>query len=236
MRRAVAAELLKLRTTHTGGLFLLAVVALVAISVSAPSVLVGGKHDPHTVVEGAASLALTLTLLLGITMSAGDEQQGGVVNSLLVAPRRARLVVAKVVAAMAVGVLFAAITALLSIGIELIFPASAARISAKESLLTAGGIMVAGPLLAIGVGTILRSQALAVGASLVWLYVGELFVSQLSYPAYTWLPGGDREALLRHVSATHVIPPMWAGGLVLAVYGLGMCAIGAWLLSQRDLT
>ena len=239
MRRAVAAELLKLRTTHTGGLFLLAVVALVAISVSAPSVLVGGKHDPHTVVEGAASLALTLTLLLGITMSAGDEQQGGVVNSLLVAPRRARLVVAKVVAAMAVGVLFAAITALLSIGIELIFPAGAAGLSAEEALLTAGGIMVAGPLFAmlgIGVGTILRSQALAVGASLVWLYVGELFASQLSYPAYTWLPGGAREALLRHVSATHVIPPMWAGGLVLAVYGLCTCAIGAGLLSQRDLT
>jgi hypothetical protein len=148
-------------------------------------------------------------------------------------------VVAKVVAAMAVGALFATITAVLSIGIELVFPAHAAPISTLEAILTAVGIVVAGPLFAmlgIGAGTILRSQPLAVGASLVWLYVGELFVSQLSYPAYTWLPGGAREALVRHVSATHVIPPMWVGGLVLAVYGLGACAIGAGLLRKRDLT
>lgn len=239
MRRVVAAELLKLRTTRTGRLFLLAVVALVTISVTAPSVLVGGKHDPHTVVEGAASLALTLTLLLGITMSAGDEQQGGVVNSLLVAPQRARLVVAKVVAAVAIGALFATIAAILSIGLEILIPSGAAPLSAEEALLTAGGIMAAGPLFAmlgIGVGTILRSQALAVGASVLWLYVGELFVSQLSYPAYTWLPGGAREALVRHVSATHAILPMWMGGLVLTMYGLGTCAIGAWLLRRRDLT
>jgi len=238
MKRLIGAELLKLRTTRTGGLFLLGVVVVVALSVTAPSALVGRKADPHTVVEGAAALTLTLTLLLGIAMSAGDEQQGGLVNTLLVAPGRVRLVVAKGAAAATIGAVFALIAALLSLGLEFVFPSGATRLATQEAILVGVGIVLAGPLFAVlgvGVGTILRSQPLAVGVSPVWLYAAEQFISQLSYPAYTWLPGGAREALLRHVSVTHHIPSMWVGALLLAIYSLGACAIGAVALQRRDL-
>jgi hypothetical protein len=239
MSALVAAELLKLRTTRTGAWFLLGVGALVALAVLAPATLVGRKHDPHTVVEGAATLALTLTLLLGIVMSAGDEQHGGVVSSLLVAPRRGRLVGAKAVAAGLVGAVCALLAAALSIGLVVLQALGGPGLTASEALLTAAGIVAAGPLFALlglGVGSVLRSQALAIGASLLWLYAGEQLVSQVSYPAYLWLPSGAREALLRHVSATHHIPPMWVGGLLLAAYGLCACGAAALVLPRRDLT
>jgi ABC-2 type transport system permease protein len=239
MRRLILAELLKPRTTRTGVLFLAGVAALVAIAVTAPGALVGQKHDPHTIVEGAASLALTLTLLLGITMSAGDEQHGDLVNSLLVAPGRVRLVVAKALAGVVAGALLALITALSAIGLVEVTSPGTSGLPTQEIMLTASGILLAGPLFAligIGVGIVLRSQAVAVGASLVWLYAGEQLISQLSYPVYLWLPGGAREALLRHVSTTHTIPPMWVGGVLLVAYAVGACAVGATLLRRRDLT
>jgi ABC-2 type transport system permease protein len=238
MRRLIGAEMLKLRTTRTGGLFLVGVVVVVALAVTAPSALVGQKHDPHTVVEGAAALALTLILLLGMTMSAGDEQQGGVVNTLLVAPGRVRLVAAKGAAAAIIGAALALSAAVLSLGLELVYPAGATRLATQEVILTGVGIVLAGPLFAllgVGVGTILRSQPLAVGVSLVWLYAAEQLIGQLSYPAYTWLPGGAREALLRHVSRSHSIPPMWMGALLLASYALGASVLGAALLRRREL-
>jgi ABC-2 type transport system permease protein len=239
MKRLILAELLKLRTTRTAALFMLGVVAVVTLSVTAPSALVGKKQDPHTVVEGAAALALTLTLLLGIAVSAGDEQQGGLVNTLLVAPGRSRLVIAKALAAACAGVLLGLVAAALSLGLELVDPSGAVRLSTAEMLWTGVGIVVASPLFAmfgVGFGLIVRSQALAIGAILVWLLAAEQLISQLSYPTYTWLLGGASEALLRHVSSSHHIPPMWVGGLVLAAYACGACALGARLLTRRDLT
>jgi ABC-2 type transport system permease protein len=239
MNRLLLAELVKLRTTRTAALFLLGVVAVVLLAVTAPAALVGRKQDPHTVVEGAAALALTLTLLLGIVISAGDEQHGGLVTTLLVAPGRIRLVVAKALAAMCMGVLLGLVTAVLSLGLELVNPSGATRLSMAETLWTALGIVVASPLFAVlgvGVGLLLRSQALAIGAILVWLYAAEQLISQLSYPAYTWLLGGAREALLRHVSPSHHIPPMWVGGVLLAGYACAACALGAGWLTRRDLT
>jgi hypothetical protein len=191
------------------------------------------------VVEGAAAFALTLTMLLGIVISAGDEQHGGLVTTLLVAPERIRLVVAKVLAATCVGVLLGLVTAVLSLGLELIDPSGANRLSTAETLWTAVGIVVASPLFAVfgvGIGLLVRPQALAVGAILVWLYAAEQLISQVSYPAYTLLLGGAREALLRHVSPSHRMPPMWVGGVVLAIYACAACALGAGLLTRRDLT
>jgi ABC-2 type transport system permease protein len=239
MNALVASELLKLRTTRTGAWLVLGLVAVVALAVLAPATLVGRKHDPHTIVEGAATVALTLLLLLGIVMGAGDEQHGGVVSSLLVAPHRARLVGAKVVAGGLVGVACALLTAMLSLGLELLLHPDGHGLSGAEALLTATGMVAAGPLFAVlglGVGIVLRSQALAIGVSLLWLYAGEQLVSQVAYPASLWLPGGARAALLRHVSATHHIPPMWVGGLLLAAYGFGACGAAVFVLQRRDLT
>ena len=68
------------------------------------------------------------------------------------------------------------------------------------------------------------------------LFAAEQLISQLSYPAYTWLLGGTREAMLRHVSASHHSPPVWVGGLVLVGYACAVCVLGAGLLTRRDFT
>src|SRR5262249_30972034 len=157
----------------------------------------------------------------------------------LQAPRRGRLVMAKALAAACAGVLLGLVAAVLSLGLELLDPSGATRLATAETLWTGAGIVVASPLFAVlGVGfrLIVRSQALAIGAILVWLLAAEQLISQWSYPAYVWLLGGAREALLRHASTSHHIPPMWVGALMLAAYACGVCALGAGLLTRRDLT
>jgi hypothetical protein len=58
----------------------------------------------------------------------------------------------------------------------------------------------------------------------LWSHALEPFISTLSYNLYIYLPGGERESLVRHVSAHHHIPPTRVNGLILA----GIASQGRW--------
>jgi hypothetical protein len=228
----LAGEFLKLRTTRAPALLLAGFVALVLLALTGPSVLVGSRHTSHPLIEGVGTLATVFALLLGVSISAGDEQHGTLRASLLVQPRRRRLFAAKLTTAAGAGLSTGALAALLATTLA---PLTTTPLSSKEALLTGVGLTVASALFALlgnAAGTLAGNQTIALAVSLVWLFVIEQLIAQTSYSAYSYLPGGSREALLRHHSHAHHIPPMWPGGLTLTAYALAL-TLAAWRSFQR---
>src|SRR5262249_23904367 len=73
-------------------------------------------------------------------------------------------------------------------------------------MLVATGMLVAttaATVIGAAIGTITRSLPVAVAVPVLWIDIVEPLIAQVSYPLYMALPGGIREALLRHTSLHH---------------------------------
>jgi hypothetical protein len=90
-------------------------------------------------------------------------------------------------------------------------------------------------LLGAAVGLLLRNPALAACVIVLWSYAVEPFISTLSYRVYRYLPGGAREALVRHVSAHHHVPPPQLGGLILAGVASAAALAAALRFTREDI-
>jgi hypothetical protein len=235
MGSLLAAEVLKLRTSRVTALLVMAAAAAAAVLIASPAVLVGAAHDSHTAVEGVAALVASLSLILGVHGVAGDIERGLVRAALLVAPRRRRLLAAKLgVLAIAGAGLGAACVLLAELLQALTTPAAAPH---ALQIVVGGSVLSAGyAVLGAALGTLAANQPLAIGSALLWIYVAEPFIAQLSYHAYNYLPGGLREALLHHTSAHHHIPSAATGGATLAIYAAAAIALALTWFKRQDLT
>jgi ABC-2 type transport system permease protein len=89
-------------------------------------------------------------------------------------------------------------------------------------------------VLGVGLGALVRNQVVAVAAGLVWMRVEAIIPDALQRPGLgRWMPEGAASALTGPSAATL---PMWAGGLVLAAYGVALALLGTRLVVRRDLT
>ena len=86
-------------------------------------------------------------------------------------------------------------------------------------------------LLGVAVAVLVRDQVAAVTGALLWfLMVEGAMPAVLRAPTLPkWLPGSATGAL-----TSDQFLPMWAGGLLLAGYGLALAAIGSRLTARRD--
>jgi hypothetical protein len=87
--------------------------------------------------------------------------------------------------------------------------------------------------LGVGAGAMFRNQSAAVGVVLVWLLKGEdLLAGALGqWNVGDWLPAALGEGLVRAGAGS---PARWAAALALAGYVAGMAALGARLVTRRD--
>jgi hypothetical protein len=107
-----------------------------------------------------------------------------------------------------------------------------------ETALVAVGILIATTAAAVigaSIGTITASPALAAAGPLLWMYLAEPLIAQVSYPLYVVLPGGMREALLRHSSPHHHIPTQPIGLAIAAAWCLAFATAATLVLSRRDI-
>jgi len=93
--------------------------------------------------------------------------------------------------------------------------------SAVDRALTITGGAAAGAgyaVLGLALGVLIPNQIGAASTGLLYTLVAEPLISKQSYEVYLKLPGGAREALVRHTSASHHIPAQpvglitWASG------------------------
>jgi ABC-2 type transport system permease protein len=248
MNALVQAELLKLRSTRALWVVLGVVVAL---STALPAVIAlkpDGVLVPELtpaglaeMVRAPASLAGGAVLLIGLLSAAGEFRHRTVLTTRLVEPRQLRVFGAKMLAAGVVGLVIGVVIDVISgaggavalaVNDVTVEPLShhVPRVTATVPFLLAlHG--VAG----VAIGTLIRSTAGAVGATLLWVFIVESVIPVVTRePEFGhWLPGGAAQDTLTLDTASVVVTPGGATAL-LVVYIAALVAAAAVLDARRE--
>jgi ABC-2 type transport system permease protein len=249
MTRLVQAELLKLWTTRTARVLLGLAAAGTAGLITLVLVFAGRPGQPTLGDDALRQLVaapngpLTLAaLVLGVLAMAGEFRHGTATSTFLVTPVRGRVVAAKLLAAAVAGLAIALVAVAVVLAVALPWlPAKGVEVDLADPGLAArvGGLAAAVALYAVlgtGLGALFRNQFAAVIVGLLWWQGGveDLLVAVLRRPGLgRWLPDGAAAALIAPGEATLT---MWAGGLLLAAYGLALALVGGRLVVRRDLS
>jgi ABC-2 type transport system permease protein len=240
MTRALAAEMLKLRTTRTAWGFLIATVLL--------TILIGAtqfglnefvtEEDLRFAFAGTGVLS-GLLLVFGIVGTTGEHRHNTITGTFLAEPSRRRVVAAKLIAFALTGALLGIAAMALTVAMGTIW------LSIRDipidletsdwTKLIGGGILSSALLGAVGVGigAIVRNQIGAVVGTLVYLFVVDTAIVAL------WDAGGDYTLN----SAANVVagtpleddPMKWfVGALVLLAWTALLGVGGAELEERRD--
>lgn len=200
-----------------------------------------GRHTLTEAVHAPFAIVAGIALLLGILGVAGEFRHQTITSNLLVAPRRGRLLMAKVLTHAGLGAMVALIATVVSLAIAVPWlnargvPPSEAAELAK---VLAGGVIAAALFGAAGtgLGALISNQTAAIAISLVWLLAVEgVLVDITSTPAlHNWLPGGALGAISSGGSSAAGVS-LLAAGCAIAYTG-AFVAAGARRFVTRDVT
>ena len=280
----VRAEIMKIRTTSTWWVFLSAVVLLTAaalwtgavsdhFTLYPPLSTMSGAARAQAIAQaaqartpaGVAAIATSMmtsgqffgvlfAMLIGVLAVTNESAHQTATATFLACPRRTRVILAKLVAA----VLFAALFWLASTVIDVVVTplylhsqhvsSSLASWIVVRSVLLSLLAFVMWAIFGVGLGTLIPSQIVAVITGLASYLVGYAAVEiifHLIYYVYrhSWILGAP---VIAPAVATRVMitpgrafahaPPQWAGLAVMAGYAVAFGAIGIALTRRRDVT
>jgi ABC-2 type transport system permease protein len=242
--RLVRAELLKLRTTRLLlwlGLLILALSAFVTSTrvASMPHDELAKVSEQRSIAQFAAVGAL-IALIVGIVGTAGEYAHGTINETFLGAPRRERVVAAKLVASAIAGVavtLFAevvtyAIAALWISAKRIPFELTVHHVAATYgTTLAAAGLSGA---LGTGVGALLRRQTTAIVVALIWLLVGEPVLAIAGVQRYA--PGHATAALVEAGAGkgSEQLLGAWPGTFLTVGYVAAFAVAGTLAVRRAD--
>jgi ABC-2 type transport system permease protein len=247
MTRLVGAEVFKLRTTRTFYGLVLGALGLVLLIVILATATAGKDDITLRDAIGISGFAQVFALLLGIIAVTAEFRHGTVTPSLLVVPDRVKLTLAKLGAAVIVGLVLGLVaTGLAALIGSLILNARDIPNPLSGSDVTKmviGGTIATAlyAALGVGVGAIVRNQVGAVVGSLVYLFVLENLLTiakPLRDPVAKFGFGGVGNGLTGTGDPTADHPPLdqLPAGLVLAGYCAILLIIGIALMKKRDIT
>jgi ABC-2 type transport system permease protein len=240
-------ELRKMRTTRTNLGLLLGVVGLVLLGILGGSF---GDEADFTLSEnqrelvGNGAFGAVFAALIGVLAMTSEFRHGTIRATFVFTPARIRVVAAKVLASILVGVGFGALAAGLALG------AGVAMIRARgyDVLLDGGdvrrllvGTMVMSALwaaLGIGLGAVLRNQVVAIIGLFAWVFVVEIILFQYLPGVGRYAPGAAGTAMTGDTvgdSSVHLLSAP-TGGTLLAGYAAAFVLAGALVTSRRDVT
>jgi ABC-2 type transport system permease protein len=248
MTRLLRSELLKQRTTRTNLTLLLYMFGLIALVVllhvfSLPTDELGSLANQLQLLGWGTSIGALFAALLGALSITAEIRHGLIRPTFLAAPRRSRVIAAKVgasaLAGVLVGLLAEAVTAaivsagLAARGIEIAVTAG------DLAQLLAGGAAAAALFAAIGVGVgaLVRNQVGAVAGLCVWLLLVETIVIGDVPSVGQFSPGASAGALagaLQNVGPPDLLAPA-LGALLLAAYAAAAGAAGSIATERRDI-
>ena len=245
----VRAELLKLRTTRLWLVLLVvgvAVVGLIVVAVLASSPDGSRGSGPARPEDGRRSsdvahiggIAATLALVLGATMTTSEYRYGTAGITYLATPRRARVVTAKMLAAVPVGALFGLIGASVPLLVALAWFAVKGNTVPLDhtvplEILQIGLQALFGAVMGVAVGAVLRNQVAAIVGLLVWVLVVESILSSLIPVTAKWLPFSGAAGAFSSQASDRLFARPEAGLLMAAYVVLGWAA-AVWFERHRD--
>lgn len=249
MSRLLRSELRKVTTTKLWWGMLLGSMGFAALGVVAQVATNGLKNNPaaplsdpvtQRAVFSSAVSGYLFSAVVGIILITTEFRHFTSRPTFLIEPRRARVIVAKLLVAAGVGVVYGVGCVATAIAISLPwFAAKGVSIhwvgdGLVVTLVGAVFAIAVFALVGVGVGVLVRSQVAAVIAALAYLFVAEplLAVIPVVKEAYRFLPGAASAALVGASRNQVTLLTNWQGGLVLLGWGLLFAALG-WLLTVR---
>jgi len=244
MNALIRTELLRLWTARSTRALLAAGAALGMLQVarivrSAGSA--GGIHpgsgDAWAQILGAGMSGSLLVLLVGVLAVTADFRHGSLTPILLVTPRRARVMAARMVSCALAGASTATLMALASAAAGLATGALGGAPGSGVLLSVAGGVLLAAfwGWAGAAIGLLVRHQITALVLPLVWLLVVETLAGAYGIgPVRWWLPGGAGAGLTG--STAPGVLPAWLAVLVLVSYGTALTVPGIRRLARADIT
>jgi ABC-2 type transport system permease protein len=237
------AEWLRLRTTRSVWLLLVAAQVLIVAGVS--GVMRSrddvGSPDVQQAAIAHVGLISLVTLVLGITAVAGEYRHRTITDTYLAVPRRTPVIAAKMVVHTVAGLVFGVVTAVVAVAVAALWLAGRGSSLDTRStdlwLTVAGGVAwnAAFAAIGVGIGALITNQIGAIAAALTWLALVEGLVARLVGDAQQWLPFALGSALNRLPTATDG-PPQWQAGLALAGYAAVFVAASVATTVRRDIT
>ncbi len=246
MTALIASELLKLRTTRVSLGYLIVLLLLAGGGAAgqvgpAKTEELGGPHFQRDVLS-SAQVAGLLALLVGVTIVTVEWRHGTITRTLLVTPRRERVIAAKEIAAVAVGALLAlvAVAVVLAVAVPWISIEGASFHVGSVWGLMARTVVAAAlwGALGAGFGALVQNQTAALIAAILWVVLVEplagalLGVADLARVADV-LPAAALSAL--ESTGRNDISPA-AGGAIGLAYVLALGVIGVIRVRRSDIT
>jgi hypothetical protein len=182
MRNLLAAELLKLTTLRSTWVYLIGTIALSAIFAAGG---IGGVADEDRreddyqlgLVLDSAFAPSIFALLLGMLLVTSEFRHGTIERTLLVTPRRNRMLAMKLTTGAAVGFLLMLVALVMTIAIAVVWLGILDVPLELDDIARAAGRALVGltlaGLLGAAVGGAVHSQVGALVGALVWLFVAE---------------------------------------------------------------
>jgi ABC-2 type transport system permease protein len=243
----VRAELLKLRATRTTWVLLgVALVIVVGVLVIVLALLDRGQRITSDQLGGLftfTAIADLLVLSLGIVGAAGEFRHGTITATLLITPTRWPVIVAKALAYALAGVAYALVTLVLCAALALPWLAikdanfeitNAAWLQAIAGRTLYAALVAA---LGVGIGTLVRNQAAALVASLVFLLALEPTVGAVSSAVARYgLNGAALSIFGASDTGTADILPFGAGVALYVGYVALFLGAGIALTLRRDVS
>lgn len=262
MSRLVRSELRKISSTRLWWGMLIGVVAYTAVSAAASAAFAGvdpgaGQaglpplDTPAAIRTVYASSTFTgsylFAMVLGITGMTGEYRYQTITPTFVATPRRSRVVLAKMVAHLGVGLGYGLAAALVAVavgGTVIAIRGFDLGLGADRLWPSVGlGIVAAAlwTLVGLGIGTLVRNQVAAILVAVFLVFVVEgiatavLAATDLDSVA-RWLPTNVSQALTSPGSAQLDYLPWWGGGLMLLAYAGLLAGAGVALTTRRDIT
>lgn len=258
----VRSELTKILSTRLWWGLLVGVVLYTGIQAAASAAFAGldpgagqpaspGLDAPETLrgvyAAAAFSGAYIFALVIGVTGMTGEYRYETATPTFLATPRRVRVVVAKAVAHLVVGIgygVVAVVCAFAAGGLVILIRGDALGLGSPglwRAVALAVLAVALWTLVGIGIGTLIRNQVAALLVAVAVTFLVEPLVSIGLYAADLdevgkFLPSTASSAVTSPPTVYGELLPWWAGALVLSGYAVLFAALGVWLSVRRDVS
>jgi len=244
MTDQLLSELRKMRSTRTNLGLLAGMVALTLVTVLINGFVLSaaelrGHDDQHLLLSAGTSGAL-FAALIGVMAITSEFRHGTIRSTFVVTPARGRVIAAKVIASLLMGVGFGLVAIGLSFGVGYAILAGRGIDFALDTdhvlLLVFGtlGVTALWAALGVGLGAVVKNQVFAVIGIITWSFVVDNLLRALVPDVGRYTPVGASDAVTAGF-AHYLLPPV-AGGVLLIVYVVVFVAAGALLVARRDVT
>jgi hypothetical protein len=245
-------EVRKVVTTKLWWGMLLGAMAFAALGVVAQIATNGVKNNPaaplsnpvtQRAIFSSAVGGYIFSVVVGIILITTEYRHFTSRPTFLLEPRRARVIVAKLLVAAGVGLLYgvACVAVSLTITVPWLSAKGVAIGWVANGLIVvmvgALGVVAIFAVVGVGAGVLFRNQISAVISTLAYLFVVEPLIAVIPVvkEAYRYLPGAAGDALTGVSRNQSLLLPNWQGGLLLLGWGLLFSTLGWVLTVRRDI-